>query len=197
MFPMPRSVIDPAPPWRRMLAGGVDAAIVGGAVWLSRRQSPGAHERASRWAPLFGPTSELVREQIGSPGQRLLGLRTVDRRTGRRLELWRTLVLLGASVGGRLLVGRLAPAPLTPERQRDRDGFLEELNAINQRHADDPAVREAERRALFERSHSPVAATFARAAGPTLAIGLLNSRLRRRLSPTIQVLARGSDDHSP
>ena len=100
MFPMPRSVIDPAPPWRRMLAGGVDAAIVGGAVWFSRRQSPGAHERASRWAPLFGPTSELVREQIGSPGQRLLGLRTVDRRTGRRLELWRTLVLVGVSVGG-------------------------------------------------------------------------------------------------
>ena len=58
-------------------------------------------------------------------------------------------------------------------------------------------AREAERRALFERSHSPVAATAARAAGPTLAIGLLNSRLRRRLGPTIQVLARGSDDHSP
>jgi hypothetical protein len=189
--------ISPAPRWRRMLAGALDAAIVGGVTWMWRRRGLSADARQRGWPPLLGASAELIREQLPTPGQRLLGLRTVDRRTGRRPELWRTLALLGVSLGGRLLTRRLVPAPLTPERQRERDGFLEELNAINQRHAEDPAAREAERRALFERSHSRVGPTFARVAGPTLAIGLLNGRLRRRLSPTIQVLARRSEDHSP
>jgi hypothetical protein len=180
-----------------MLADGVDAAIMGGAVWLLRRQSPGVSARVTRWAPLLGPTSELMREQSRSPGQILLGLRTVDRRTGRRLELWRTLAVIGTNLGGRELMRRMAPLALTPVQERDRSDFLDELNAIHERHREDPAEREAERRGLFERQRPSGAVTLTRAAGPALVLGLINNRLRRRVTPTTQVLtalrARRSD----
>lgn len=185
------------PRWRRTLAGAVDAAIVGAAAWLWRRRAASTGARQTWWGPLLGSSVDILREQLRSPGQRMLGLRTVDRRTGRRPELWRTLVLLGAGAGGQLLVRRITPAPMTPEQESDRDTFLEELTAIQQRHPDDPAAREAERRALFERNRSPVVATFGRAAGPKLVVGLLNSRLRRRLAPTIQVLTSRGESHNP
>jgi len=193
---MKGSVVEAAPWWRRMLAGGVDAAIGGGVVWLARKQSLGANARATRWAPLLGPTSELLREQLGSPGQRLLGLRTVDRRTGRRVEQWRTLALLGSRLGARLVMRRFTPAPLTPPQERDRREFLDELNAIHERHREDPDALQAERRRLFERQQ-PVTATLLGAAGPALAAGLLNNLLRRRLAPTTEVLIRRTDSQSP
>jgi hypothetical protein len=193
---MNSSVVEAAPWWRRMLAGGVDAAIGGFVVWLARKQSLGANARATRWAPLLGPTSELLREQLGSPGQRLLGLRTVDRRTGRRVELWRTLALLGSRLGARLLMRRLAPAPLTPPQERDRREFLDELNALHERHREDPDALQAERRRLFERQQ-PVTSTLLGVAGPALAAGLLNNRLRRRLAPTTEALIRRADSQSP
>ncbi len=189
-------VIEVAPWWRRVLAGGVDAAIVGGATWLSRRQSSGADARTASWAPLLAPIPELVREQLGSPGQRLLGLRTVDRRTGRRLELWRTLVILGATLGGRVVMRRFAPSPPTPSQARDQREFLDELNAIHERHRDDPDALQAERRQLFARQQ-PVRATLLSAAGPALAAGLLNNRLRRRLAPTTEIRIRRADSQSP
>jgi hypothetical protein len=198
MFSMTRVEIDPAPRWRRMLAGAVDSAIVGGAVWFSRRRSVnGGIDRAAGWARLFGPASELIHQQIGSPGQRLLRLRTVDRRTGRRPELWRTLVLLGADAGGWLLMRRAAPAPLTASQERDRLTFLDELNAIEQRHRDDPGAREAARRRLFERQPPSGVATLGRTAGLILVSGLLKSRLRRRLTPTTDTRISRAGSQSP
>jgi hypothetical protein len=82
---MTNAEISPAPPWRRALAAIADIAIVGGVAWLWRRRAgSAAGVGRTRWAPLLRPSGEMVREQLGSPGQHLLGVRTVDRRTGRR-----------------------------------------------------------------------------------------------------------------
>jgi hypothetical protein len=182
-----------------MLAGALDAALLGGATWLWRQSQGGGGEnaRAGRWMPVLEPAVQALREQLRSPGQMLLGLRTVDRRTGRRLELWRTLVLLGVGVARPMFVRRLAPPRLTPEQERERSGFLDELNAIQARHPDDALAREAERRQLFERQHNQVPDILRRTAAPMLVLGLLNNRLRRRLAPTTEVLAEGREPHSP
>jgi hypothetical protein len=180
-----------------MLAGALDAALVGGGTWLWRQRRGAESARAARWAGLLEPTVESLRQQLRSPGQLLLGLRTVDRRTGRRLELWRTLVLLAVGVARMMFVRHLAPPQLTPEQERERSGFLDELNAIQARHPDDEVAREAERQRLFERQHNQVPEILRRTAGPMLALSLLNSRLRRRLAPTTEVLAEGREAHNP
>jgi hypothetical protein len=181
--------VSPAPRWRSTLAGVTDAAILGGAAWLWRRRAgDAALGRRSRRVSLLGPLAELVREQLGSPGQRVLGLRTVDRRTGRRPELWRTFVVLGAALGGQLLVRRLTPPVMTPQQERQREDFMEELRAIHERHPDDASAREAERRRLFERHPGPIKVNLWRTAAPAIAIALLKNRLRRRLTPTLVVV---------
>ncbi|HTA34875.1 MAG TPA: hypothetical protein VK721_15745 [Solirubrobacteraceae bacterium] len=194
---MTSTEIKSAPRARRMLAGAIDAALVGGGTWLWRKRRGGESARAARWMPVLELAAESLRQQLRSPGQLLLGLRTVDRRTGRRLELWRTLVLLGAGVARGVFMRRLAPPRLTPEQERDRSGFLDELNAIQARHPDDAVAREAERRQLFERQHNQVPDILRHTAAPMLAIGLLNSRLRRRLAPTTEVLAEDRESHNP
>jgi hypothetical protein len=193
----PSGEIRPAPAVRRMLAGSIDAAIVAGATRLWRHRQGGGNARAARSTGLFEPALQSLRQQLRSPGQLLLGVRTVDRRTGRRLELWRTLVLLGVGVARVTLVRRLAPPKLTPEQERDRRGFLDELNAIQARHPDDEAARESERQQLFARQHNQLPDILRRTAVPALALGLLNKRLRRRLAPTTEVLAEAREPHKP
>jgi hypothetical protein len=193
----PSGEIRPAPAVRRMLAGAIDAAIVAGATRLWRHRQGGGNARAARSTGLFEPALQSLRQQLRSPGQLLLGVRTVDRRTGRRLELWRTLVLLGVGVARVTLVRRLAPPKLTPEQERDRRGFLDELNAIQARHPDDEAARESERQQLFARQHNQLPDILRRTAVPALALGLLNKRLRRRLAPTTEVLAEAREPHKP
>jgi hypothetical protein len=190
--------IRTAPRARRALAGALDAALFGAGTWLWRRRQAGGGEnaRGARWTPVLEPALQSLREQLRSPGQLLLGLRTVDRRTGRRLELWRTLVLLGLGVARPILVRRVSSPKLTPEQERDRSGFLDELNAIQARHPDDAVAREAERRQLFERQHNQVPDILRRTA-PMLALGLFNNRLRRRLAPTTEVLAADREPHRP
>ncbi len=181
--------VSPAPRWRSTLAGVTDAAILGGAAWLWRRRAgDAALGRRSRRASFLGPLAGLVREQLGSPGQRVFGLRTVDRRTGRRPELWRTFVLLGVGVGGELLTRRMSPGAMSPRQERQREDFMEELRAIQERHPDDASAREAERRRLFERHPGPVKVNLWRTAAPPLAMSLLKNRLRRRLAPTLIVV---------
>jgi hypothetical protein len=182
-----------------MLAGALDAALVGAGTWLwrQRQRNAGGSARAARRMPSLEPAVQSIREQLRSPGQLLLGLRTVDRRTGRRLQLWRTLLLLGVGVARPMIARRLAPPPLTPEQERDRSGFLDELNAIQARHPDDEAARESERQRLFERQHSQIPDILRRTAVPMLVLGLLNNRLRRRLAPTTEVLAERRGPHKP
>jgi hypothetical protein len=108
---------------------------------------------------------------------------------------WRRLLaglaLLGVEVGGRLVMRRLA----APEQEDERERFMNELRAIKERHPHDPTAREAEWRALHERHPSP---NMLRKFGPALPVALINSRLRRRLAATTEILVRRrSRSHSP
>jgi hypothetical protein len=174
----------PAPSWRRVLAGVLDGALVCGVAWGLRRKPRTGIGRWEEWLWLITTAAQLVREQLGSPGQRLLELAAVDKRTGSRLELWRSLVGIGADAAGRAVRHRLMPPP---EWERERERFLEELAGIRKRHPDDAAAGEAEQRALFERHpRRNLWATML----PSLAIGLATDRLRRRLAPTTEILVR-------
>jgi hypothetical protein len=174
-----------------MLAGAVDVALAGGLAWLLRRRAPGVPDArgvasASRWIPVLGPSSELVREQLGSPGQRMLGIRTVDRRTGARVALWRTLIMTAAAVTGNVLARRnIRGAAPEPERS------TRELGVIEERHAGDPQARDAAIRDLItERREN---ADFGRRVSPVIAVGMLTSFLLRRLRPTTEVSVRTRD----
>jgi hypothetical protein len=185
---------SPAPRWRRALAGLADVAIVVGVAWLRRRRGDARAPGGARLASLSGSAGERIREQLGSPGQRLFGVRTVDRRTGERVALWRTLLLFGARAGGELLVRRLVQ---TPERERERERFMEEMRALNERHPPGSPGRDAELSALTERSPGPVIANPAPAMAAALAMALINSRLRR-LAPTTEVdVRRQGASHRP
>ncbi len=187
--------VEAAPRARRALAGLIDSAAISLPTALYRRGA-GRGGKAGRSRELPSWTRELPRalaslgEQVGTPGGWIVGVRTVDRRTGRRIALWRTLVLLGVDLGGQLLVRRVSRPAITPEQQRQRETFLDDLAAIQQRHPDDPSAREAERRLLLARQAGPINAQLWRAAGPAIAIGVLKRRLRRRLAPTVVVRSR-------
>ena len=185
-----------APRWRAGLAGLLDVGLVGVVTWLSSRGRGGAAEAASRLRWLRLIPAEALREQLGTPGQRLLGLRTVDRRTGRRVALWRSLALTAVAAGGQQLARRVAPPTPSAEEERQRESYLYELRAIHQRHPAPSHERSAEIRALQER-HGPAGSHLARSLAPALAAGLLTARLRRRLAPTVEILVRRRGDHRP
>ncbi len=190
---MDRAEITPAPRWRSRAAGLFDAAVLGGVAWASRGRLQSARGRATLSLLMSG--AESAREQLGSPGQRLLGVRTVDRRTGARVALWRTALLLGAGAAGQMLTRRLQPAP---GFERDREDFLTEINDIHRRHPHDSPERDAERQALYRRHQVPVEPRqLLRAVGAGVAVSALNRRLRRRLAPTVEIRVRGRRDHSP
>jgi hypothetical protein len=182
---MSNAEITPARGWQRLAAGVVDMAIAAAAVWgLQRRFSkvpPGG------WS--LEPWVELVRQQLGSPGQRLLGLRTVDKRTGRRIELWRSLVVLAASSSGQMIVRRLRPRP-TPEQESEHERFRVELRRIHDRYPEDSAGRDEEMRALFGSYPGPLTVKVWRSIAPVVAVALINLGLRRRLAPTTEILVR-------
>jgi hypothetical protein len=200
MSSMTRSEIDPAPRWRRMLAGAVDAAIGGGVVWLSRRRLSGVDARAKRWMLWFGPTSEFVREQLGSPGEWIVGVRTVDRRTGRRVALWRTVTLVLA----RVVVDEIqrntsgVPSPI-PEAQHAE--LARELQAIKDAHPDDPDARNQATMRLYKERQVDFAG--GQPAGWRMLAGIVggvavNRWARRQLAPTVDVVSRERvRDHSP
>jgi hypothetical protein len=129
-----------------------------------------------------------VREQLVSPGQRLAGVRTVDRRTGRRVALWRTLVLVGVRTGGQLAAARLAPPVLTPERERAAEAMRAEVDEVRRKHRDDPAAMQAEMREVHARHRVP-GPNLAAAIGPSLALAAINNRLQRRLAPIVEARA--------
>lgn len=189
MKAMDRGTIAKAPGWRRSAAAALDLAIVGAAAWLLGRGGQGAAAKTGRARVLRMIPAEALREQVRTPGQRLLGLRTVDRRTGERVAPWRTVLLTAVAVGGRRLAERFTPAPHTPEQERGRERFLEELHAIHQRHPLDSPERSAELGELHARYPGTPPVHVARMMAPALAAGLIASRLRRRLAPTVEVLA--------
>jgi hypothetical protein len=175
-----------------MLSGAIDAAVGTSLLWLLHRRGrltgPRASEASVGW--LLEPSSTVVREQLASPGQRLTGLRTVDRRTGRRVAPWRTMVLFGASAGGQWLGRRLAPAAPTPEQECEREAFVAEMRSIMDHHPQASPERDAEREALLERyPQTTLGPSLVRTIAPALAAGVVHRLLRRRLAPTVEVLA--------
>jgi hypothetical protein len=184
-----------APRWRQALSGVADAAIAAGVGWGVRRAGRVPVGTSARWLRLLGPSSELVREQLGSPGQRLLGLRTVDRRTGRRVEPWRSGVLFAIGVAGQMILVRLRPPADTPEQERERERFGQELRALLERHPQGSPEFAAEREALFERCGSGLPNHLS-AMPAAIALGIAVRRLRRHLAPTIETLA-ALRSHSP
>lgn len=176
--------VQEAPGWRKLCAGLIDAAISMGVTRAIRRGSTLA---SGRYAYLAGLAAELARKQLRSPGQRLMGLRTVDRRTGARMAWWRVLAVAGFAVAGRESVRRLSPPPNeSPERP---PVVPREAEAIRARHAADPQARQEAMDAYF-REHgnrfNPV-----RSLGPLIVLGLLGGLLRRRLAPTAEVRVEG------
>ena len=181
-----------APGWRRASAVLVDAALGAALKWTLRRgrgEPTGLRDVLSRtespWLTLVEPSSDLVREQLGSPGQRLLGIRSVDRRTGVRLSLWRSLAMAATGFAVAALARRQARAAVSPERVRQREALMREWRAIGERHADDPRARDAAREQLAA-SQNVAASSCA----PVLALGLLSALLRRRIAPTTEVSVR-------
>jgi len=179
-----------APHWRRAGAALLDAAAFGGLWWLLRRreliESDGPAARVYLAVP-----HDLVRQGVRTPGELALGTRTVDKRTGTRVAPWRTLVLAGVSVGSHELTRRLAGYD-APERTREQRAYGIESYEIFQRYPQASAEREAALRELSARyPRRFVSPGAARAMAAPLVVGLVNSRLRRRLAPTVEVLARG------
>ncbi len=190
-------MVNRAPRWREMLAGLLDVSLVGGLLWLVRRQQGGAAAAAERLRWLRYVPADALREQLRTPGQRLLGIRTVDRRTGQRVALWRTLALVGVAGGSQLIVNRLKP-PDTPAQEREREAFVEEMQAIMRRHPQRSPERDAERQALLARHQSTLPGRdLQRALALTFLAGLVTRRLRRRLAPTREILVRRRVDHRP
>ena len=83
-----------APRWRRMLALAIDMTVAG--LWAWRRRPRWSDGTVSGTEPsvsdrLLGPASELAREQLGSPGERLgdveLTVSEVSEHSVRRLIL--------------------------------------------------------------------------------------------------------------
>jgi hypothetical protein len=179
-----------APGWRQMGARLVDMSMLAALTWPGRSRPlvrPGGP--LSR---LLSSSREVVSEQLRTPGQLLFGTRTVDRRTGSRVELWRSLVLSGLEVLAGELTRRLA-VPVKPEQQREREDFFIEMQEIMRRYPQASPERDAARSELLAR-HPPAivssGSSLVRVLVPSLLVGLVNNRLRRRLAPTVEVLAR-------
>jgi hypothetical protein len=194
-----------APRSRRMLAGAIDSATAfaigrglkrfGGPRPPAGGDRPDGRAAATLALGVLGPSSDLVRQQLGSPGQRVLGLRTVDRRTGERVARSRTLLLVALGIADQALAARQKPGP-DPQLEAEQERFRSEIAAIHERHRDDPAARDAALRRAYEQRPGPVKIDLAHLPVPRLAVVLLAAIARRRLAPTTEVLVRPRP-HSP
>jgi hypothetical protein len=111
----------------------------------------------------------------------------VDRRTGRRVQLWRSVVLLAVGAGGQAGLARLRPPPDTPEQERERERFVEEMRGLAERHPrGSPEFTDAQNELLRDSSHLP---NHLSAMPVAVALGIVVRRLRRHLAPMIEILA--------
>jgi hypothetical protein len=198
--------LQPAPRARKALAGLIDTAVLAlpAALYLLRAlRASGAERPAARppgWTRVLTPAVAVLGEQVGTPGGWIMGVRTVDRRTGRRLALWRTLTVAFAQVATRVLIRRLTPRPVVPSDD-ERGQRLREVQAIKDRYADDEGALSAELMRHYAEHQSNVTVKV----WPPLLAGvgstLVIRSLRRRLAPTL-VVSRGraerpASPHSP
>jgi hypothetical protein len=194
----------PAPRVRQVLAGLIDTAVMAlpAVIYWRRAWRTGERSAAGQpgWMRMLGPAAAVLGEQVGTPGDWIMGVRTVDRRTGRRLALWRTLTVALAQVATRVLSRRLTPRPALPSEDERRQQ-AREAQEIKERYADDEDARNAQLMRHYREHRVSVTVSF----WPPLIAGLgstlVNRAIRRRLAPTL-VLSRGSAEppapaHSP
>jgi hypothetical protein len=195
----------PASAARKTAAALINAAILGVLCALYLRwqwvrgsgRDAGLHTdtaRMQRWRRLLAPAVGVLRQQLGSPGAWIVGLRTVDRRTGRRLALWRTLAASLVEVATEAGRRRLTPAPRLITQSENED-LIRDVEAIRERYADDDQLREEATMRLYEERR--IGMNLWRVLPAIVGPALINNRLHRRLAPTVVVLARPPARHSP
>lgn len=177
---------------QRALASLIDMALAGIPVVIAMRRSMAAagerpRDRSGRMRALefLGPLRAAVEEQIGSPGTWVAGIRRVDERTGRRLALWRTLVLLAV----RLVLHEAArrSGGLAHRAVAERPDAQSGVAAIVQRFPDDRTARDAALMEYDAANRVSPSAAATRPLGLGLASIVLNHLLRRRLARTTLV----------
>jgi hypothetical protein len=192
----------PAPRGRQALAGIIDMAAIGVpyalyARWAQRSADGHALGKLAggRWNRVINCAMPLLDEQIGSPGAWIVGVRTVDSRTGRRVALWRTLVVVLA----RTAVGALQRRALgvrPPISEVEHAELARERRAIQDTYRDDPDARNDAMMRLYERRKVNFKPTGWRILAGVVGLVFVNQGLRRCLAPTV-VVSRRSQDHSP
>jgi hypothetical protein len=207
-----RSKPEPAPRLLRVKAdaidAGVQALIVAPNMLISlrrlrdgRKKPAGADLRAALFSGA-GEAAKVLGERYGSPGQRIVGLRTVDRRTGEPVPLALSTGLLALRIAGTILSKRLfrvtAVGATAPDPDQQTATLKAEISELNVTYADDPdGLGDAVRRLYQERrvgfAGRPPGASIktgiARSVLVTVGLTQLQRRLRRRLAPTIVVIA--------
>jgi hypothetical protein len=178
----------PATRPQKALAGAVDTAFalaLVGVSWWSHNGGAGRRELADRMGRLVAltPLKGIVDEQLGTPGAWVAGIRTVDQRTGKRVALWRTVLIVSARMGMRAAAQRLTK-PSPPISEAEQEQRARELQAIRERFADDEDARNAALMDHYREHQLPVQANFARPLAITLGSAVVNNRLRRHLAPT-------------
>jgi hypothetical protein len=194
--PSGKEGLERAPFARRLVAGLIDAAVLALPLALyrgarARRGDSGLWAGAGPpfWTELLPPVFAVVGEQLGTPGERLTNLRTVDRRTGRRLALWRTLAVALGRLATRQLVRRAVPRPKVPSEE-ERKRQLAEMDAIRRRHADDPEAANSELMRHYAAHRVDVSVQPWAVLTAGVGSALVNRGLRRRLAPTVVVMHR-------
>jgi hypothetical protein len=189
---------QPAPRARTALAGLIDAGLMAlpTAVVLRRTmrvaEAGDAPYRPPRWISALAPAFVVLGEQLATPGDWIMGVRTVDKRTGARIALWRTLTVALVRIAARRLARQLRPRPVIPTDMERRQ--RSEIEAIEQRHRDDEEARNAAlMRHYSEHRVNPSAGLWRVLAGGLGSV-LVNRVVRRRLAPTVVIDAR---DHNP
>jgi hypothetical protein len=180
---------------RRAIAKLTDMAIALAITFLLRDRGAGAGPSWTAdvrvWFARLAPLQAILGEQIGSPGRWLAGVQTVDRRTGRRVAFWRTALIFGSRAATEAAATHLKPEPPAPIPEPERRQREREIEEIKERFAGD---EDALNRALMEHymeHHRPATFNIARPLAWGIGGSFLNSRLRRRLAPTVLVSRRG------
>jgi hypothetical protein len=178
---------EPAARGLKARAAAIDSIVlVAPQIAYQWRRGVRAHRAGVRvqrpwWLSALAPAKAVMEEQLGTPGNWIVGLRTVDRRTGRRVQLWRTAAIASFQLIAGLTQRRWAgPAP-----QAARADLARQAAAIRKRLAEDPdALREAMMR-LHRENRVEVNGNRRMAFG--LVSALLAYALRRRLAPTMVI----------
>jgi hypothetical protein len=199
---------EPAPRRLRAEAGAIDTAVNGliaGALWLYSRRggsgSAGGDDTGNSSSLGNGASAQrvalgvggLLGERFGSPGQRIVGLRTVDSRSGEPVALKVSLALAGLKLGSGLVNKRLARAAAPARTARvSPSEFGEEVQALRARFGEDADGLNAALMAHYQkhRAEPPAAVNFLRPIAVGFALSVVQRRLRRSLAPTVVVVSR-------